>query len=419
MSVFEINGGRRLKGSIAVQGSKNSVLPILSAAYLAAGESVIHNCPRISDVDTTLSILAMFGCRVRREGNTVVIDSTDVHGNEIPRELMCGIRSSVLFLGPVAARMKNAVIFSPGGCRIGQRPIDLHIRAMQLLGCSVSENDGMLEFFAPDGLAGAKIELAFPSVGATENAILASCTAEGETVIENAAREPEIEDLCRFLNKCGADIRGAGESTVIINGVKSLHGAEHSVIPDRIAAATYLACAAAAGGDVALKSTAPEQLCSVLEVFEKTGCSIRIKCDELRIRAPQRLRPVRYTATEPYPGFPTDVQAQLMAAMCLADGESSICESIFEDRFGHVSQLEKMGADIRITGNTAAVHGVSELTGARVAATDLRCGSALVIAGLAAHGISTVEGICHIDRGYESLENGLSLLNADIKRREQ
>ena len=417
MSVFEINGGRRLKGSITVQGSKNSVLPILAAAYLAAGKSVIHNCPRISDVDTTLSILAMFGCSVRREGNTVIIDSTEVHGNEIPRELMCGIRSSVLFLGPVTARMKSAVIFSPGGCRIGERPIDLHIQAMKLLGCSVSENDDVLEFGASDGLTGAKIHLAFPSVGATENAILASCTAKGETVIGNAAREPEIEDLCDYLNKCGADIRGAGTGTVIINGVNTLHGAEHTVIPDRIAAATYIACAAAAGGDVALKNTEPGHLCSVLEVFEKTGCRIGVKCDELRITAPQRLRAVESTATEPYPAFPTDVQAQLMAALCLADGKSMICESIFENRFGHVSQLKKMGADIRITGSIAEVYGVGALEGARVAATDLRCGGALVIAGVASRGTTVVDGVCHIDRGYESLESGLCLLNADIKRR--
>lgn len=418
MSVFEINGGRRLKGSITVQGSKNSVLPILSAAYLAAGKSVIHNCPRISDVDTTLSILTMFGCEVRREGNTVVIDSTAIHGSEIPRELMCGIRSSVLFLGPVAARMKNAVIFSPGGCRIGERPIDLHIQAMKALGCTVSENGGVLEFDARGGLKGAKISLAFPSVGATENAILAACTAEGETVIENAACEPEIDDLCDYLNKCGADIRGAGGSTLVINGVKKLHGAEHTVIPDRIAVATYLACAAAAGGDVALKSTAPEHLGSVLAVFEKAGCEIGIKCDELRIKALHRLRAVENIATEPYPGFPTDVQAQLMAALCLADGESRICESIFENRFGHVSQLIKMGADIRITGSIAEVHGVSDLEGAHIAATDLRCGGALVIAGVAARGTTVVDGICHIDRGYESLESGLCLLNADIKRRE-
>lgn len=419
MSSFIITGGRRLNGSITAQGSKNSALPILSAAYLAAGKSVIHNCPRISDTETAVGILKMLGCEVRRDGNTIYTDSTACGAYEIPEGLMCEMRSSVLFLGSVLGRMKKARIFSPGGCRIGARPVDMHILAAEKLGAEVTRSDGVLDFCVKENLRGCVIRLPYPSVGATENTLLAAATAEGTTVLENAAREPEITDLCAFLNRCGADIRGAGESTVVINGVKKLHGAEHTVISDRIATATYLAAAAVTNGDISVKNTDPVHLAALLPHFEKTGCELSIRCREIRLRAPKRLRSPGKIVTGPYPAFATDAQAPFTVLAALADGKTEITEKIFENRFGHVSGLLKMGADITLDENSAYITGKKSLNGAHVSATDLRCGAALVAAGLAADGITRVDGLCYIDRGYESFETNLCSLNADIKRSRQ
>lgn len=416
MASFVINGGRRLNGSIKAQGAKNSALPILAATYLVKGKSVIHNCPRLSDVESTIKILENLGCKIIRQGNDLVIDSSDAFGYEIPEFLMREMRSSVIFLGAILGKTGKAKISTPGGCEIGLRPIDLHLFAMRKLGVSIVEEHGKLECSIPKKLKGTKITLTFPSVGATENAILASSVADGVTTIINAAREPEIIDLCDFLNKCGAKISGAGESIIVIEGVKDLRATEHSVMCDRIVAATYLFAGAITGGDVVLKNTAPQYLNSILPVLEETGCEISIKCSEIRLRAPLRLKRIDKLITQPYPGFPTDAQAPVMTLATVAEGTSVIVENIFESRFKHVPELLRMGAKIRTEGRVAVIDGVKRLYGASVVSPDLRGGSALVLAGLSAMGTTEVSCIKHIDRGYENFENNLCMMNADIVR---
>jgi UDP-N-acetylglucosamine 1-carboxyvinyltransferase len=328
------------------------------------------------------------------------------------------MRSSVIFLVAILGKTKKAVISTPGGCEIGLRPIDLHLFAMRKLGVSIVEEHGKLECSIPKKLKGTKITLTFPSVGATENAILASSVADGVTTIINAAREPEIIDLCDFLNKCGAKISGAGESIIVIEGVKDLRATEHSVMCDRIVAATYLFAGAITGGDVVLKNTAPQYLNSILPVLEETGCEISIKCNEIRLRAPLRLKRIDKLITQPYPGFPTDAQAPVMTLATVAEGTSVIVENIFESRFKHVPELLRMGAKIRTEGRVAVIDGVKRLYGASVVSPDLRGGSALVLAGLSAVGTTEVSCIKHIDRGYENFENNLCMMNADIIRME-
>ncbi len=416
MASLVINGGRRLSGSITAQGSKNSALPILAATYLVKGKSIIHNCPRLSDVESTLKILENLGCKIERKGNDLTIDSSNAFGFEIPENLMREMRSSVIFLGAILGKTGRAVISTPGGCEIGLRPIDLHLFAMRKLGVNISEEHGKLECSIPEKLKGAKITLTFPSVGATENAILAASVAEGTTTIINAAREPEIIDLCDFLNKCGAKISGAGESIIVIDGVNNLKATEHSVICDRIVASTYLFAAAITGGDITLKNTVPGHLGAVLPVLEETGCDISIRCGEIRLKAPLKLHRIDKLITQPYPGFPTDAQAPVMALTTIADGTSVIVENIFESRFKHVPELLRMGAKIRTEGRVAVIEGVSRLYGASVVSPDLRGGSALVLAGLSAIGTTEVADIKHIDRGYENFENNLCMINADIVR---
>lgn len=418
MASFVINGGRRLNGSIKAQGAKNSALPILAATYLVKGKSVIHNCPRLSDVESTIKILENLGCKIIRQGNDLVIDSSDAFGYEIPEFLMREMRSSVIFLGAILGKTGKAKISTPGGCEIGLRPIDLHLFAMRKLGVSIVEEHGKLECSIPKKLKGTKITLTFPSVGATENAILASSVADGVTTIINAAREPEIIDLCDFLNKCGAKISGAGESIIVIEGVKDLRATEHTVMCDRIVAATYLFAGAITGGDVVLKNTAPQYLNSILPVLEETGCEISIKCSEIRLRAPLRLKRIDKLITQPYPGYPTDAQAPVMTLATVAEGTSVIVENIFESRFKHVPELLRMGAKIRTEGRVAVIDGVKRLYGASVVSPDLRGGSALVLAGLSAVGTTEVSCIKHIDRGYENFENNLCMMNADIIRME-
>ncbi len=416
MGKFIINGGRKLDGRIDLQGSKNSALPILSACVTVDGISVIHNCPDLTDVSAALKILECIGCRVRREGSTVTVDSTVVNRFDIPDILMREMRSSIVFLGALISRFGAACVSSPGGCEIGLRPIDLHLSALRRMNVSISETGGVLECKA-DGLCGANINLSFPSVGATENIMLASVGASGETVITNAAREPEIVDLADFLMSCGAEIYGAGESVIRIKPCKKLSSAEHTVIPDRIVASTFMACAASAGGKAVIGGVCREHLAPVIPVFEAAGCEMAFRKNELFIKAPERLSRVKSVVTMPYPGFPTDSQAIIMAMLAKSRGTSIISEKIFENRFRHVPELIKMGADIRVEdGRVAVIEGVKKLYGANVTSCDLRGGCALAVAALGAEGKTVVDEIHHIDRGCEALEISLSQLGAKIKR---
>ena len=370
-----INGGRRLEGEIQVHGAKNSALPLLAATILAHGECILHNCPMLTDVDAACRILSCLGCRCSRNGSTVCVDSSNVCGNEIPDNLMREMRSSIVFLGAVLGRTRRCRLTFPGGCELGARPIDLHLAALREMGAEIEEQHGWLECAAPGGLHGARVTLSFPSVGATENIMLAAACAEGTTEIHNAAREPEIVDLAEFLNKCGARISGAGGSTIAIEGVKRLEPSEHSVIPDRIAAGTYLCCAAATRGELILTRCCQEHMMGFLPVLESMGCRIYpygggklyISCTR-RLTAPPTIR------TMPYPGFPTDIQAPFTALSSVAEGTSVFVENIFENRYRHVPELIRLGASIKVEGRVAVVQGVPALSGARVCAGELRGG---------------------------------------------
>lgn len=416
MDKLVINGSKRLTGEIEVHGSKNSVLPILAACVLSQGENIIHNCPILSDVDAALKILVELGCKVKREEHTVCVDSSGVNGFEISDSLMREMRSSVIFLGAILGRTGKAVLSTPGGCEIGLRPIDMHISAMEQLGAEVFEEHGRLHFECKNGLHGARVILPFPSVGATENIMIASCVAKGTTVITNAAREPEISDLADFLNGCGAKIHGAGDSTIIIDGVERLTATTHTVIPDRIAASTYLLAGAITHGRVCIKEIIPAHLGALIPVLKQSGCDISVSNRWICISSPPRLSRVKTVRTMPYPGFPTDVQAPLTAMLSVADGTSVVVENIFECRYKYVSELIRLGAKINVEGRTAVIEGVPYLTGASVVSPDLRGGFALVIAGLAAKGETVISGVEHIDRGYENPEKLLSALGADVKR---
>ena len=417
MSAFVINGGRRLSGNLRVQGSKNSVLPILAATLLVKGKSVIHNCPVLSDTQSTIKILKTLGCKVVRQGNTITVDSDGAAGYEIPEDLMREMRSSVVFLGAVLGRIGKAEISAPGGCEIGLRPIDLHLYAIRKLGVNIDDGHGRLLCSTPDGLKGSKITFSFPSVGATENAILASVTAQGVTTVVNAAREPEIIDLCNFLNACGAKITGAGESVITVEVVRQLNGCEYSVICDRIVATTYLVAGALTGGDVELNNTIPSHLNAVLPLLEESGCDIRVRCKSIRLKGPRKLNRIDKLVTQPFPGFPTDAQAPFTTLATIAKGTTVIVENIFESRMKHIPELVRMGAKIRTESRVAVIDGVDRLYGAEVFSPDLRGGAALVLAGLCAMGTTTVKNTAFIDRGYEDLENNLCILNADVCRK--
>lgn len=411
-----ISGGIRLEGKTRLQGSKNSSLPILAACAAVNGISVIHNCPRITDVDIAVAILERLGCRVSREGGTVTVDSGDINCSAIPDELMSEMRSSIIFLGALLARFGRGSATLPGGCEIGLRPIDMHIAAFRSMGVVIEESGGSMECTAPNGLAPSRISLSFPSVGATENIMLASLAAKGETVITNAAREPEIKDLADFLNECGAKIIGAGQSVIRIYGGRRLTGAEHRVIPDRIVASTYMACAAVTGGRAVVTEVEREHLAPVIPVFELCGCKIDFANGEMSVTAPKRAERIKYLRTMPYPGFPTDSQALVTAVAATARGTSIISERVFENRFRHVPELIKMGADIRVEDScVAVVEGVPSLHGAKVTASDLRGGSALIAAALGARGESVIDGVRHVLRGCEDVCGNLSRLGADIK----
>ncbi|MBE6755486.1 MAG: UDP-N-acetylglucosamine 1-carboxyvinyltransferase [Ruminococcaceae bacterium] len=411
-----ICGKKRLNGTLSVQGSKNSTLPIIAAAVLCEGEIILHNCPHLTDVGAAVNILSHLGCKIRREGDTLIIDSTNIETSEISEKLMHEMRSSIVFLGALLARTGKAVLSTPGGCEIGLRPIDLHLRAMRDLGTAISEEGGKLFCTAPDGIRGREITLAFPSVGATENVLLAASLGKGRTILNNAAREPEIKNLADFLTLCGAKIYFAGEGKIIIDGVKKLHGCEFRVISDRIVAATYMAAAAVTGGEIDILNFPVNDVTPVLPQFEACGCKIVSDENRMHIKAPSRLKSMGTVRTMPYPGFPTDFQAPAMTMASVAEGTAIFIETIFESRYKHVSELKKMGANITTQGTVAVVQGVKRLTGAKVYAEDLRGGAALVLAGLAAEGKTEVYNLKHIDRGYEKIEEKLSSLGAEIER---
>lgn len=416
MSELIIHGPSKLEGELTIHGAKNSTLPLMAASLLCSGQCILHNCPNLSDVDTSLSILRHLGCTAERCGTDVMIDPLGAGNYEIPDSLMREMRSSIIFLGAIVSRMGRAKLSLPGGCELGPRPIDLHLSALRKMGVLINEDHGFLECSVPDGIHAAAINLSLPSVGATENIIIAACISKGTTIIVNAAREPEICDLANFLNACGAKIRGAGESTVVIEGVKKLTGCEHIVIPDRIAAATFLTAAAITGSTLTLSSIIPQHLEPVLPSFEECGCRFDISEHKIKIIPPKRLGRIKSVRTMPYPGFPTDAQAPVMAMTTLSDGTSIFVETIFESRYKHVGELLRLGANIKVEGRVAVVEGVPSLSGAPVEAADLRGGAALVVAGLAAQGITRISGLKHLDRGYESIEKSLALLGANVKR---
>jgi len=417
MASFVIQGGRRLAGEHHVQGAKNSALPILAATVAVRGPCIIRRCPDLLDVTATLNILEHLGCAVERNGGDVFIDSTQLTGFVIPERLMLEMRSSIVFLGPLLSAMGQAQLSTPGGCEIGERPIDIHEKAMRALGAVVTQEGGKLQCNAGRRLRGTRFALEIPSVGATENLMIAAATAEGMTTIQNAAREPEIADLGNFLNACGAAIHGAGTGTVVIEGVRRLHGAEHTVIPDRITAATFLCAAAVTGGEILLRGAKASHMSAMLNTLEQAGCRLhRTGPGEIFLQANSRLQALPALRTAPYPGFPTDAQAVFMSLAALAEGSSMITETIFEDRFHHIGELIKMGARIRVEGHTAIVEGVAGLRGCEADACDLRAGAALVVAGLAAQGETRVSNIRHIDRGCARFELELRALGADIIR---
>ena len=418
MSVLLIGGGRRLKGEVPIQGAKNSVLPILAATILARGAVEVRGCPRLRDVDASVRILRALGCRADWQGDTLTVDTADMDGCAVSDALMREMRSSAIFLGAILARCGRAELSYPGGCELGPRPIDLHLAGLRQLGAEIDESGGMLHCAAPR-LEGREIVLSLPSVGATENLMLAACGAAGRTVISNAAREPEIVDLQCFLNRCGAQVSGAGGSAVTVEGGGMLHGCTYTVMPDRIVAATYLCAAASAGGEVFLRGAREDHLATVTAVLREAGCRVRPDAAGILCRRDGPLSAVRPVRTAPYPGFPTDAQAILMAALLKSRGATVFEENMFENRYRHVDELTRMGARIRVSGRTAVVSGVERLRGAPVRCTDLRGGAALCVAALGAEGITRVGEVFHIDRGYQDLTGDLAALGADIRREEE
>lgn len=413
---FVIKGGTPLNGELKIQGAKNSVLPIIAASVMCGGETVIENCPKISDTYASSRILTHLGLQCIIEKNVMTVRNNGNKTVEIPDDLMREMRSSIIYMGTLLGACGECRMSFPGGCELGPRPIDMHIAAMKKLGAKVVDEYGIIKCTAERGLHGARINLNYPSVGTTENIMLAAVTAKGQTVISNAAREPEIIDLADFLNRCGGRIKGAGNSTIVIDGVQKLRGCTYSVIADRIAAATYISAAASTGGEISLTGIDSSICDSFLPVFEQMGCKIYVYSDRLYINASGKLKGVNKITTMPHPGFPTDAQAVIMAALCKAYGSSIFEENIFESRYRHVDALVKMGADIKVIGKAAVVNGVEKLYGAKVSATDLRGGAAMAVAGLGAEGVTEVAEIHHIDRGYEDMEKAFSSLGGKIQR---
>ncbi len=415
MDKFIIDGGRRLQGIVSAQSAKNSVLPLLAASVLTEKQVTIREVPAIADALCMVQILRELGARADFRGGDVVVDSADACSHEISSALTKELRSSVFMLGSLLTRFRRAVIAYPGGCDIGLRPIDLHLSALKRLGVKIEEREGFI-FCKCDVLRGAEIALDFPSVGATENILLAAVKAEGRTVVQGAAKEPEIVDLMNFLNGMGAKVRGAGTDVIEIEGVKELRGVDYTPIKDRIEAGTYLMACAICGGEVEVRGVAPENIRMLLHKLRENGCKIHAKNDKIRIGSSGRLKCNRRVETMPFPGFPTDLQAQATALNSGGEGGAVIVENLFETRYKYVPELRRMGADIEVNGRTAFVRGVKRLHGAAVTAGDLRGGAALVLAALGAEGASEVFDLGHIDRGYADLQGKLTGLGAKIKR---
>ncbi|WP_289089299.1 UDP-N-acetylglucosamine 1-carboxyvinyltransferase [uncultured Veillonella sp.] len=417
MEKLVIHGGKPLNGRIRVSSAKNAVLPIIAATMLASTPSRLLEVPHLEDVHTICEVISSLGVKVTVDDKKqeIIFDAATLTATEAPYELVRRMRASFLVMGPLLARCGEARISLPGGCAIGSRPIDLHLKAFEALGATIEMGDGYVHAKAPNGLKGNQVYLDFPSVGATENVIMAASMAEGKTVIENAAEEPEIVDLVTYLNSMGANIRGAGTNIIRIQGVPELKGAVHTVIPDRIEAGTYLIAAAMAGGDVYVENALSEHLKPVVAKLKEAGVTVEEHIDGIRVISDGTLKAADIK-TLPYPGFPTDMQAQFMALTTIAEGTSTVMETVFENRFMHVDELKKMGAQIRIEDRRAIVDGIQRLHGAEVRATDLRAGAALVCAGLAADGETKVTQLSHIDRGYDDLVGKLKRLGADIVR---
>lgn len=416
MEKIIVHGGRKLNGTVRVEGAKNAVLPVLAASIIASeGKSVIHDVPPLADVETINQVLINLNAKVTYNNKTVTVDASQPLFTEAPFEYVRKMRASVLVLGPLLARFGHAKVALPGGCAIGSRPIDLHLKGFEAMGAKVNVGNGYVEVATEGRLSGAKIYLDMPSVGATENIMMAAALAEGKTIIENAAKEPEIVDLANYLNKMGAKIVGAGTETIKIIGVDKLYGVEHTIIPDRIEAGTYMAAAAITGGNVLIENAEIEHMRSIVSKMEEMGIRIFEEGNGVRVIGPKKLKPTDIK-TLPHPGFPTDMQSQMMALMLIAEGTSVITETVFENRFMHVEEFRRMNAKLKIEGRSVIVEGPSALQGAEVAATDLRAGAALILAGLCADGYTRVTELQHIDRGYVNITEKLAALGADIER---
>lgn len=416
MEKLVIHGGKPLQGTVRVSGAKNAVLPIIVASMLGTTQSTLTEIPKLADVHTVCDVIASLGVHIEHpERDTLVIDAYELTSTTAPYDLVRRMRASFLVMGPLLARKGRAQISLPGGCSIGARPIDLHLKAFEAMGAVINLENGDIEATAPNGLKGAQIYLDFPSVGATENILMAASMADGKTVLENAAEEPEIVDLATYLNSMGANIRGAGTNVIRIEGVKELHGANHAVIPDRIEAGTFMVGAAMTQGNVFVENAISEHLKPLISKLKEVGAEVQEEIDGIRVIGHEPLRPADIK-TLPYPGFPTDMQAQFMALTTICQGTSVVTETVFENRFMHVDEFKRMGAKIRIEGRSAIVEGVPRLKGASVNATDLRAGAALVLAGLVAEGETEVGYLYHIDRGYDNLVLKLQRLGADIVR---
>ena len=417
MEKLIVKGGNRLVGAVKTSGAKNAVLPIIAASILGTTPSHLDEVPMLEDVHTISEVLKCLGLAVEcsPEKNVLDIDSTEITSYEAPYELVRTMRASFLVMGPLLARIGKARISMPGGCAIGARPIDIHLKGFEALGVKIEQGHGYIEASAPEGLKGTSIYFDFPSVGATENIMMAASLAEGTTILENAAEEPEIVDLANYLNKMGAKIRGAGTDTIRIEGVDKLHGADYTIIPDRIEAGTYMIAAAMTGGDVVVENVLPEHQKPLIAKLREAGAVVEEDIDKVRVIGKNPLKAVSIK-TLPYPGFPTDMQAQMMAMMVIAEGRSKVTETVFENRFMHVVELNRMGAQISTEGRSAVIDGPCKLTGCDVRATDLRAGAAMILAGLVAEGTTRIGDLHHVDRGYENIVAKLKKLGADIER---
>lgn len=412
MPKFIIDGGQRLKGEVTISGSKNASLPIIAATILNSGRTTLYNVPNINDVETMFEIIRGMGGKIKRKNKKVIIDTSNVHKYEIPDSLMRKMRSSVILAGALIGRYKKAQFSYPGGCDIGERPIDLHLKGFEKLGIEIKEEYGEIHCDS-EKITGTEINLDFPSVGATENIILASCLAEGKTILTNSAKEPEIKDLAKFLNKMGAKIEGAGTDRIEITGVKKLSETSYNIMPDRIEAGTYLVAGAITGGNIKILNSNPEHIAPIIDKLKETNCKLIVENKSIEIIAPRKIKAVDIK-TMPYPGFPTDLQSIFVALLTHAKGTSIITENIFENRYKYTQELNRMGAKIKIEGRTAIIKGSKRIQGTNVIATDLRGGAALILEALSARGTTQIDNIQYILRGYENIEKKLKSVGANI-----